>query len=170
MIRAIVCVDRNWGIGKQNGLLFNIPEDMEYFKKTTTGKIVCMGYNTLLSFPNSKPLKDRKNIVLCPDGIEIDGATAVHSLEELFTELNKFKAQDIYVIGGAMFYKTMLPYCEEVLVTKVLADGEAEVFFEDLNQNKDFELIQNNGMRKSTAGYMICFTKYKNKHPHRWEG
>ena len=170
MIRAIVCVDRNWGIGKQNGLLFNIPEDMEYFKKTTTGKIVCMGYNTLLSFPNSKPLKDRKNIVLCPEAVEIDGATAVHSLEELFAELNRFKTQDIYVIGGAMFYKTMLPYCEEVLVTKVLADGGAEVFFEDLNQNKDFELVQNNGMRKSTAGHMICFTKYKNKHPHKWEG
>lgn len=170
MIRAIVCVDKNWGIGKQNGLLFNIPEDMEYFKKTTVGKIVCMGYNTLLSFPNSKPLKDRKNIVLCPEGSEKNGATPVHSLEELFAELDKFKNQDIYVIGGAMFYKTMLPYCEEVLVTKVLSDGGAEVFFEDLNQSKDFELVQNNGMRKSTAGYMFCFTKYKNKHPRKWEG
>lgn len=165
MIKAIVCVDKNWGIGKKNGLLFDIPEDMDFFRKTTLNKVVCMGYNTLLSFPDSKPLKNRTNIVLAPADVTVDGAITVHTLEELFIKLSQFKSQDIYVIGGAMFYKSMLPYCEEILVTKVLADGEAEVFFEDLNQSKDFELVQNNGLKRSSAGYMICFTKYKNKHP-----
>ena len=75
MIRAIVCVDKNWGIGKQNGLLFNIPEDMEYFRRTTTGHIVCMGYNTLLSLPGSKPLKNRTNIIICPEGVVVDSET-----------------------------------------------------------------------------------------------
>ena len=47
MIKAIVAVDNKWGIGKNNGLLFSIPEDMKFFRATTTGKTVVMGYNTL---------------------------------------------------------------------------------------------------------------------------
>ncbi len=68
MINCIVAVDRNWGIGKKNGLLFNIKADMKYFRENTKNKIVLMGENTLLSFPGSKPLKNRVNVVLCPDG------------------------------------------------------------------------------------------------------
>ena len=76
MIRAIVAVDEKWGIGKKNGLLFDLPLDMKFFRETTSGKTVCMGYNTLLSFPNGKPLKNRKNIVICPDGVTGDGFIA----------------------------------------------------------------------------------------------
>ncbi|MBQ7642858.1 MAG: dihydrofolate reductase [Clostridia bacterium] len=162
-MRAIVCVDEKWGIGKKNGLLFSIPEDMKYFREKTLGKTVCMGYNTLLSFPNSKPLKNRKNVVLCPDGIEIDGAICVHDLPALFSELKKEKG-DIFVIGGAMFYKTMLPYCDEVLVTKVAADGEAEVFYENLDKRPDFVCTEE-GEEFEASGYRIKFTVYKNKSP-----
>ena len=125
MIRAIVAVDKKWGIGKKNDLLFNLPLDMKFFRETTLGSTVCMGYNTLLSFPGSKPLPKRKNIVLCPQGIERDDAIMVHTLDDMLSVISKEEC-DVYVIGGAMFYRTMLPYCEEVLVTKVDADGEAE--------------------------------------------
>ena len=67
-MNAIVAVDNNWGIGKNNGLLFHIPTDMDFFKKKTLNKVIVMGSNTLLSFPNSKPLKNRTNIVLFPGG------------------------------------------------------------------------------------------------------
>ena len=130
-MKAIVAVDKKWGIGKQNGLLFDIPEDMKFFRQKTAGKTVCMGYNTLLSFPNSKPLKNRVNIVLAPQDVERDDCIIVHTLEELSKELSKY--QDVFVIGGAMFYKTMLPYCEEVFVTKVNADGGATVFYPNLD-------------------------------------
>ena len=63
MIKAIVAVDEKWGIGKKNDLLFRLPLDMKYFREKTLGKTVCMGYNTLLSFPEGKPLKNRKNII-----------------------------------------------------------------------------------------------------------
>ena len=68
MIRAIVAADEKWGIGKKNDLLFRLPEDMKFFRETTLGSTVCMGYNTLLSFPGGKPLPKRKNIVICPRG------------------------------------------------------------------------------------------------------
>lgn len=160
MIRAIVAVDEKWGIGKKNGLLFDLPLDMKFFRETTSGKTVCMGYNTLLSFPNGKPLKNRKNIVICPEGVTGDGFIAVHDMPEMLETIGK-EDGDVYVIGGAYFYKSMLPYCDEVLVTKVKADGNAEVFFENLDERKDFELKEE-GEELQTNGYTIKFTKYKN--------
>lgn len=160
MIRAIVAVDEKWGIGKKNGLLFDLPLDMKFFRETTSGKTVCMGYNTLLSFPNGKPLKNRKNIVICPEGVTGDGFIAVHDMLEMLETIGKENG-DVYVIGGAYFYKSMLPYCDEVLVTKVKADGNAEVFFENLDEREDFELKEE-GEELQTNGYTIKFTKYKN--------
>lgn len=160
MIRAIVAVDEKWGIGKKNGLLFYLPLDMKFFRETTSGKTVCMGYNTLLSFPNGKPLKNRKNIVICPEGVTGDGFIAVHDMPEMLETISKENG-DVYVIGGAYFYKSMLPYCDEVLVTKVKADGNAEVFFENLDEREDFELKEE-GEELQTNGYIIKFTKYKN--------
>lgn len=160
MIRAIVAVDEKWGIGKKNGLLFDLPLDMKFFRETTSGKTVCMGYNTLLSFPNGKPLKNRKNIVICPDGVTGDGFIAVHDMPEMLETISK-EDGDVYVLGGAYFYKSMLPYCDEVLVTKVKADGNAEVFFENLDEREDFELKEE-GEELQTNGYTIKFTKYKN--------
>ena len=78
MINCIVAVDRNWGIGKNNDLLFNLKEDMKFFREKTKDKIVFCGYNTLLSFPGSKPLKNRSTIVLCPKEIERDDCFCVH--------------------------------------------------------------------------------------------
>lgn len=160
MIRAIVAVDEKWGIGKKNGLLFDLPLDMKFFRETTSGKTVCMGYNTLLSFPNGKPLKNRKNIVICPEGVTGDGFIAVHDMPEMLETISKENG-DVYVIGGAYFYKSMLPYCDEVLVTRVKADGNAEVFFENLDEREDFELKEE-GEELQTNGYTIKFTKYKN--------
>lgn len=160
-MKAIVAVDKKWGIGKNNDLLFNIPEDMKFFREKTNNSTVCMGYNTLLSFPGSKPLKNRVNIVLNPDkNVNRDDCIIVHSLDELFAELKKY--DNVFVIGGAMFYKTMLPYCEEVYVTKVDADGEATVFYPNLDENENFELVYTSEPINSN-GLTINFTTYKNK-------
>lgn len=140
MIIGIVCVDCNFGIGKKNDLLFHLPKDMQFFKQNTADSIVFCGYNTLLSFPGSKPLKGRSTICLCPEGVERDDCFCIHDFEQavrLVTEISK--TTNVYVIGGAMLYKSMLPYYDEVLVTKVDADGEAEVFFPNLDENPDFE-------------------------------
>ena len=63
-MNAIACVDLNWGLGKDNKLLYHISEDMEFFKGKTKGKVVIYGNSTLKSFPLGRPLKDRINIVI----------------------------------------------------------------------------------------------------------
>lgn len=160
-MRAILHADKNWGIGKNNSLMFKIPADMKYFKETTTGNVVVMGSNTLKSFPGGKPLKDRVNVVLYPDGEDREDCKIVRSVEELFAEIKKYPPEKVFVIGGQMMYKTLLPYCTEVLVTKVDAEGGADAFFENLDENADFALTYESGPVE-TNGYIIKFTEYKN--------
>ena len=120
-----------------------------------------MGYNTLLSFPGSKPLKNRVNIVLAPEGVIRDDCIVVYTLEELSKELKKYDTEDVFVIGGAMFYKTMVPYCSEVYVTKVDADGEATVFYPNLDEVDGYKMVYESE-KEETNGYTIRFTTYVN--------
>lgn len=160
-MKAIVAVDKNWGIGKKNDLLFSLPADMKFFRTTTLNKVVVMGSNTLKSFPGGNPLKNRTNVVLYPGGEKRDDCIIVESLEELSVELKKYNPDDVFIVGGAMFYKTMLPYCSEVLVTKVDADGGAEVFYENLDKLPNWKCVYESPTEE-TNGLNIKFTTYKN--------
>lgn len=161
-MKIILHADKKWGIGKKNDLMFNLPQDMKFFRSMTLNKVVCMGYNTLLSFPESKPLKNRVNIVLAPDGVNREDCIIVHSLAELFAELKKYDTDDVFVIGGAMFYKTMLEYTDTAYVTKVDADGGAEVFFPNLDEMPFWKLIDISEPVEDN-GYIIRFATYKNE-------
>ena len=164
MIRAIVAVDEKWGIGKNNDLLFHLPADMKFFRETTLGKVVIMGSNTLKSFPGGKPLPKRTNVVLYPGGEKRDDCVIVGSLDEMRDALGEYKSEDIFVIGGAMFYRTMLPYCGEAYITKVDADGDAAVFFENLDEKSEWECVKVSDPVE-TEGKTIRFTTYKNNAP-----
>lgn len=163
-MKAILHCDKKWGIGKRNDLMFNLPKDMKFFRQTTLGKTVVMGSNTLLSFPNGKPLPKRNNIVLWPNGdharASADGFTLVESLRELFDIIRPIK-DEVFVIGGAMMYHTLLPYCDEVLLTKVDADGGAEVFFDNLDEMENWTLTSESESIEDN-GYNIRFCSYTN--------
>ena len=160
MIRAIVHADRKWGIGKNNDMMFSLPKDMKFFRETTSGHVVVMGGNTLRSFPNQKPLKNRTNIVVSR-GHVCDECVMVRDMDALKAEMKKRKNEDIFVIGGGAIYRELLPYCEEALITKVDADGGAEVFFPNLDENENFECVYESEPIEDN-GYTIRFTTYKN--------
>lgn len=160
-MNIIVAVDTEWGIGKNNGMLFHLPADLKYFKEKTYGKIVVMGGNTLLSFPGSKPLPGRRNIVLT-DVYERDDCEVYKSLPELLAVLKTLPEDDIFIVGGAMFYKTMLPYCKKAYVTKIDATGDATHFFPNLDVNPDFNL-KSVSDAVETNGYRVVFTVYENR-------
>jgi dihydrofolate reductase len=163
-MKAIVVVDNRWGIGAKNDLLFSLKEDMRHFRQLTAGKTVMMGYNTLLSFPEGKPLKNRVNIVLAPEGVTRSDCTVVHTLPELQALVATLDSDDLFVIGGAMFYHTMLPFCDTVYVTKVAADGGAAVFFDNLDQLPQWYLAEQ-GDPIADNGQTIRFCTYRNRTP-----
>lgn len=163
MIISILNCDKKWGIGKKNGLLFSLPLDMKFFRETTKGHVVCMGENTLLSFPGSKPLKNRTNIVLSQDeSHNYEGVINVHNFDDFLREIKKYsRNDDVFVIGGASIYRQTLPYVDYVLLTKVDADGGAEVFFPNLDEMSEFKCVDE-GEPLDDNGIKIRFTKYIN--------
>ena len=155
-MKIIAAVDEKWGIGKGMNLLFRISEDMEFFKEKTMGKTVVMGRKTLESFPNAKPLKNRKNVVLTTDGTEI-----VHGIK---TIVEKYGGDDTFVIGGGEVYKQLLPYCDSAYITKVFSDGNADVFIDNLDENEMWEL-GNVSEKYVENGISFAFYTYINKNP-----
>ena len=120
MINIIVAVDKNLGIGKDNKLLAHIKSDLEYFKRTTNGHIIVMGYNTYLSLPK-KPLPNRLNIVLTKKDIKLEGAIVVHSIDELFNKLKEFgEDREVFICGGESIYKQMMPYVTSYILLMCL--------------------------------------------------
>lgn len=139
-MNIIVAADKNWAIGKDNKLLVSIPADMKFFRETTKGNIVVMGRKTLESFPQGQPLQKRVNIVISknPD-YQVKGAVVVHSVEEAIEECKKYDGE-VYVIGGESIYRSMLPYCDTALVTKIDHAYAADTYFPNLDEDAEWEL------------------------------
>ncbi len=159
-MKLIAAVDNDWNIGNKGGLLFSLPDDMKFFRTTTSGKVVVMGRKTLESFPGSRPLKNRVNIVLSRSKHDIDGAEFVASVDELLEKLKEYDTDDIYVIGGAQIYSLLLPYCDTALITHVdaVAD-EADSKFPELKADK-WKITQRSDIHRNN-GIDFCFTTYK---------
>lgn len=164
-MNLIVAVDANWGIGKQNQLLFSIPEDMAFFKETTLGKVVVMGRATMQSLPGHRPLKDRVNILLTSDHLlKPKGFMVAHSLEELKSLLAPYDGQEVFIIGGQKVYEQLLPYCRQAYVTKVQADGHADRHFPNLDTRSGWQLDHQSPPQLS-GEYQLTFCRYINQKP-----
>ena len=113
---AIVAVDARWGIGRDNGLLFHISDDLKRFRALTEGKTVLMGRKTLQSLPGGRGLPRRRNVVLTGDeDFRAENAEVVHSAAEAVW----VAGEDAWVIGGESVYRQLLPLCERVYVTRI---------------------------------------------------
>lgn len=161
-MNMIFCADKNYGIGKDNQMLFNLKTDLLYFKEKTIDKVVVMGYNTFLSLPNSKPLKNRINIILTSKNIKIDNAIVVHTKDELFNTLKNYNSEDIFIIGGASIYNLLLPYCKKIYCTKVDAEKFATVFAPNLDETHNIKLIKTS-KPFTENGLTFKFLEYENE-------
>ncbi len=131
MIAAVA--RKNRAIGKDNHLLWHIPEDFKHFKDTTSGHAIIMGENTFHSI--GKPLPNRTNIVLSQtDGFAPEGVVVVRSIDEALEAAKEFEAEEVFVCGGASVYKQFLPMVDRLYLTLVEGDFEADTFFPDYGE------------------------------------
>lgn len=138
----IVAVDNNWGIGRQENLLFRISEDMKRFRALTIGKTVILGRKTLQTFPGGRPLQRRTNIVMTrSDNFEADPAIICHSLTQLREQLRDLPEDEVFVIGGASLYQQLLPFCHQAYITKIDHYAAADCFFPNLDHLPEWEFI-----------------------------
>lgn len=131
-ISIICCVAKNRGIGKDNKLLFDIPADLQHFKKITLGHPVIMGYNTYKSI--GRPLPGRLNVVLLPDETRIDGCVTAKSIPEAIKQAVKKDKEEIFFIGGGMVYKQAIKLADRLYLTVVDKEPDADTFFPECNQ------------------------------------
>ncbi len=166
-MNLIACVDKNYGIGIDDKILFRISSDLKYFKEMTNNKVVVMGYNTFLSLPNSKPLNNRINIIVTQKNIKIDNAIVVNSISKLFSELKNYKTQDIFVIGGEQIYKELIDYCELAYITNVNKVTNANKFAPNLDRMENWKQIKaSNKYFDNDLEYV--FITYKNLNPKKY--
>ncbi len=155
-MEAIVCISKNWGIGCDGQLLFHLSADMKRFRSLTLGKTVLLGSHTLATFPEGKPLPDRRCIVFTRSETPIEGAEVAHTVSDALA----LAGEDAIVIGGATIYTLLLPYCERVKVTKVFAAPKADSFFPNLDAHPDWrvdtqsEIMEENGVKFQFIDYV----------------
>jgi dihydrofolate reductase len=137
IISMIAACAENRAIGRDNKLLWHIPEDFKYFKNKTAGHVVIMGKKTYDSI--GRPLPNRTNIVITRDiNCKIEDCIVVNSLEEAL-EKAKFheKKGEIFIIGGAQIYNLGMKYADKLYITLVKGAFDADAFFPDYSEFKN---------------------------------
>lgn len=161
----IAAVDKNWAIGNKGKLLARISEDQKYFRNVTMGHVVVLGRKTLEEFPNKKPLSGRTNIILSRNNdYAVEGATVVHSFDELMDELKKYTSEDIFIIGGQTVYDMMVPYCDKAYITKIYKEYDADAFIPNIDNLESWKLEASSDL-KIVDNLEYSFNEYINTNP-----
>ena len=132
MLSIIVAKAKNNIIGKDNALIWHLPEDLKRFKRLTTGHTIIMGRKTFESL--GRVLPNRHHVVLCNDAqMKVDNEN-VEILEDI-SMLDKYvkDVEEHFVIGGATMYKLLMPMCSKMYITEINKDFEGDVSFPEIN-------------------------------------
>lgn len=157
MISIIAAIGKNRELGLNNSLIFHIKEDMQFFKKTTTGHPVVMGLKTYESI--GRPLPDRENYVAAfPNEPTPDGTMPVHDLIA-FLKPHEHDSTEYFIIGGATIYRLALPYATTLYLTEIDATREADAFFPDFDKSKYSRTVIKKGKDHDLEYSFVKYTK-----------
>lgn len=131
MIIMIAAAAENLALGKDNQLLWHLPDDFKRFKALTTGHYIVMGRKTFESFP--KPLPNRTHVIITrqKDYKAPEGCLVVDNLSDALLLVPK--GEDTFIIGGGEIYRLALPEADSIELTKVHARFEADAFFPQID-------------------------------------
>lgn len=160
-IEMIVAKAKNNIIGKDNALIWNIPEDLAHFKKITMGKAIVMGSNTYESI--GRPLPGRQNVVLTrnPSKYKNQDVKTVSSVQDV---LDLSKETQVVIIGGDSVYKTFLEYTDILYVTEIEKEFDGDTYFPTISS--EWELTSSNEGEKSSENLKYFFKKYEKSDIH----
>ena len=162
---AISAVDKNWAIGNKGQLLISLPEDQKgVFRKYTAGHTVVYGRKTLETFKDQKLLPKRTNIIMSRNyQFEKEGAVIMHSAAELEDYLRMADTDEVYLIGGASLYNSLISLCDKAIITSIRAEFEADCWFPNLDEDPDWELVEEEPPVMSEKGVEFTVKHYKRK-------
>ncbi|MDR1056852.1 MAG: dihydrofolate reductase [Prevotellaceae bacterium] len=158
MISIIVAVAQNNVIGNKNQLIWHITEDLQYFKKRTSGHTVIMGRKTFESI--GKPLPKRKNIIITTDtSYKAEGCFTAHSLGAAIKLAQP--DDEIFIIGGGSIYREAVPFADTIYLTRVCKDYEGDTYFPELTMDEWKEIEHTDFERGEKFEYPFSFIVYK---------
>ena len=159
-ISIIVAIAQNFAIGKDNDLLFHLPNDLKRFKQITTGHPVIMGRNTLLSLPKGA-LPNRRNIVITDNPDEIfDRCEMVFSIEEAVEAVEN--ESEAFIIGGGTIYRQFFPLAEKLYLTLVHRDFDADIWFPEIDYSQ-WEIMAREDLFDEKNGFSYSNLDLKRK-------
>ena len=159
-MKLILAVDKNWAIGQDNKMLYNLKKDLKHFKETTTDSLVIMGRKTFDSMGRALP--NRENIILSRDeNLKRDGALVFNGIREIISYAKK-SDKETFVIGGAEICELFLDEIDEAIITKIDKESEADTFLHNFDEDPNFEIIEESNPIDD-GGIKIKFVKYKRK-------
>ena len=160
MLSIIVAKAKNNIIGKDNKMIWHLPEDLKHFKELTTGHTIIMGRKTFESL--GKPLPNRKHIIFSqnPDfKVEDENVEVVHSLLQI-QDLIEGK-EEAFVIGGAMIYNFLMPYVKKMYVTEIERDFDGDTFFPRIDSKVWKEVAREKGIKDENNDLDYYFVTYE---------
>ena len=155
---AIVAVYSDWGIGDGGTQPIVLKADRVHFREMTNGAAVIVGRKTLEDFPGGKPLKNRVNIVITRQNLDIDGAIVVNSTEQALDLAKQYDR--CFVIGGASVFMQFFPYLDRIFITKLDCCPESSSFFPNLDENPEWTCTDK-GPVLEESGTRYCFCTYE---------
>lgn len=158
MYIIIAAIGKNNELGKNNDLIWHLPGDLKFFKKTTMNKTILMGKNTFDSLP--KVLPNRKHIVLSFEDFKCDSdmVKIYTDKEKMLSEVNP--EEEVYISGGASMYKMFLPICEKMYITHIDAeDKNADVYFPQFNKEEFNAKVVETGEDSGIKYTMVEYTR-----------
>ncbi len=164
-LAMVACISQDRGIGKDQELLWHIPEDMKFFRELTTGGTVVMGGKTFRSL--GKPLPKRENLVLSRSNIDVEGVQCFNDRAKLDRYLKNCK--DVYIIGGSSLYEAYLPLAERLYLTEVDGVRPANVFFPEFNRVDYAAKVLQSGEYNGIKWRTVEYTRLKGKNDHASE-
>ncbi|QKJ30549.1 dihydrofolate reductase [Mucilaginibacter mali] len=132
IISAVVAIAENNAIGKNNQLLWHLPNDLKHFKRITSGHTVIMGRKTYDSV--GRPLPNRRNIIITRQNIEIPGCEVVGSVDEAIALCAG--EEEVFIVGGAEIYKLAMPQTDRIYLTIVHQSFNADAYFPQIDDNE----------------------------------
>ena len=161
-LSIIVAITDDFAIGKDNDLLLNIPGDLKHFKNTTKGHTVVMGDRTLISLPGSKPLPNRRNIIMTLDKeFKAEGCDIAYSIDEM-KEMIKDE-EEVFIIGGGTIYKLFYPIVDKLYLTIAHTKVEADTFFPTVNYDEWNETSREDIPAGEKCDFGFSFVNYERK-------
>jgi len=157
-MEAIVAVYSDWGIGAKGTQPVVLSADRKHFREVTAGTAVIVGRRTLGDFPGGKPLKNRPNIVITRQAIQIEGAEVAHSVEEAITLAAQYPR--CMVIGGASVYRDFYPHMDCVHITKIELAPVSDSFFPNLDEDPAWQCTDSTPWMEEN-GIRYCFCTYR---------